>query len=188
MLLKLNGYLIRYSFISKSNLSAEIVEEMQSDLIRFNTILAENDFNDKDEFGSWTKQNYLKKLEMLFQKSIKQTGKFRGTIHDRQFKRPFGKVKEVMKLDNKKGLLLFCSIVFLSISIIIASKFISDALNNVGLGLEASKSNTTSIENFELILNDGWMYLYETNSGQIWKKADNDNPDSEWELVKHYTE
>ena len=93
-----------------------------------------------------------------------------------------------MKLDNKKGLLLFCSIVILSISMIIAAKLISDALNNVGLGLEASNLNTTSNVNFELILNDGWMYLYETNSGQIWKKADNDNPDSEWELVKHYTE
>ncbi|MFJ8063921.1 hypothetical protein ACIQYS_04760 [Psychrobacillus sp. NPDC096426] len=91
-------------------------------------------------------------------------------------------------MDNKKGILLFCSIVILSISIIIASKFISDALNNVGLGLEASNSNATSNVNFELILNDGWMNLYETNSGQIWKKEDNDNPDIEWELVKHYTE
>lgn len=69
------------------------------------------------------------------------------------------------KLDNKKGLLLFCSIVILSISIIIASKFISDALNNVGLGLEASNPNATSNVNYELILKDGWMYLYETNSG-----------------------
>ncbi|MDR4887976.1 hypothetical protein RGU12_10490 [Fredinandcohnia sp. QZ13] len=47
-------------------------------------------------------------------------------------------------------------------------------------------SSNENYGNFELIVNDGWIYLYDTNNGQIWKKAD--NPDSSWELVKHYTE
>lgn len=89
---------------------------------------------------------------------------------------------------NKKGLLLFLSAVIFSISIVIAAKFISEAINNVGLNLPASSSNFSSSDNYELIVKDGWMYLYDTNSGQIWKKADNDNPDSKWEVVKHFTE
>ncbi|MEH7385430.1 hypothetical protein V7147_08485 [Bacillus sp. JJ1521] len=93
-------------------------------------------------------------------------------------------------MENKKGLLLFFSVVILSISIIIASKYISDAINNVGIGLSGSISNTStySNENYELVVNDGWMYLIDTNSGTIWKKADNDDPDSKWEVVKHFTE
>lgn len=73
----------------------------------------------------------------------------------------------------------------LSISIIIASKTISDAFKDVGLSMSSSSSNN---ENYELIVNDGWMYLYETNSGKVWKKADNDNPEYTWEVVKHFTE
>ncbi|MEH7387756.1 hypothetical protein V7147_20500 [Bacillus sp. JJ1521] len=91
-------------------------------------------------------------------------------------------------MGNKKGLLLFISVVIFSISIIIASKSISDAINNVGLGLSDSNSSLTSNENYELIVSNGWMYLFETNSGQIWKKADNDDQDSKWEVVKHFTE
>lgn len=95
----------------------------------------------------------------------------------------------MIKLNSKNGLLIFFSIIILSISIIISSKSISNAINNVGLNLVDSSSIISSNENygnFELIVNDGWIYLYDTNNGQIWKKAD--NPDSSWELVKHYTE
>lgn len=74
ILLKLSNYLIRYSSISKSYLSAETVEEMKSDLIRFNTILAEKGFNNEDAFGSWTKQNYLKKLRNIVSEIEKTEG------------------------------------------------------------------------------------------------------------------
>ncbi|MEH7380963.1 hypothetical protein V7138_10820 [Bacillus sp. JJ1533] len=87
---------------------------------------------------------------------------------------------------DKKGLLLFFSVVILSISIIIASKTISDAINNVGLSVP--NPSTSSNENYELIVTDGWMYLVETNSGQVWKKANNDDPEYKWEAVKHFTD
>lgn len=90
-------------------------------------------------------------------------------------------------MDNKKGLLLFFSVVIFSISIIIASKSISDAINNVGLGLSSINSDTSSNGSYELIVEDGWLYLYDTNNGQVWKKADDDNPDTAWQEVKHYT-
>ena len=76
-------------------------------------------------------------------------------------------------MDNKKGLLQLISIVVLSISLLIASKLISDAINNVGLHVSASSSNFSSDGNsggiYELIVEDGWMFLYDTTNGQVWK-------------------
>ena len=86
-------------------------------------------------------------------------------------------------MDNKKGLLLFCSIVILSISVIIASKIIGDAVKDFGLSLSTSNSND---ENYELIVKGDWLYLFEKKSGNIWKKGDNGDPT--WEKVEHYTE
>ena len=91
-------------------------------------------------------------------------------------------------MGNKKAVILLFSVVIMAISIIIASKSISEAINNVGHGLVVSNTNTSSTENYELLVNDGWMYLIDTNSGQVWKKADNDDPESKWQVVKHYTE
>ena len=69
MLLKLSNYLIRYSIITKSHLSAETVEEtveeMKLNLISFNRILAENGFDNEAAFGGWTKQNYFKKIRNI---------------------------------------------------------------------------------------------------------------------------
>lgn len=65
MLLKLSNYLIRYSITTKSHLSAETVEEMKLNLIRFNTILAETGFDNETAFDSWTKKNYLKKIKNI---------------------------------------------------------------------------------------------------------------------------
>ncbi|RDU37891.1 hypothetical protein DRW41_08740 [Neobacillus piezotolerans] len=39
---------------------------------------------------------------------------------------------------------------------------------------------------YELIVNDGWLYLYDKSNGQIWKKQD--NLTAEWERVKHYSQ
>ncbi|MBN6189082.1 hypothetical protein JQN58_19705 [Aneurinibacillus sp. BA2021] len=91
-------------------------------------------------------------------------------------------------MDNKKGVLLFCSIFILSSSIVLSSTYISEAINNVGLNLSAPGSTPSSKGNYELLVKDGWLYLYEINSGQIWKKADNDDPNSKWQAVKHFTE
>ncbi|WP_099364195.1 hypothetical protein [Fredinandcohnia onubensis] len=91
-------------------------------------------------------------------------------------------------MGNKKGLLLLFSVVIMSFSIIVASKFISEAINNVGHGILVSNTTTPSNGNYELLVNDGWVYLIDTNSGQVWKKADNDDPESKWEEVRHFTE
>lgn len=89
-------------------------------------------------------------------------------------------------MDNKKGLLPFISIVILSISLIIASRSISDAINNVGLNLSASSSNFSSGGNYELIVEDGWMFLYDITNGQVWK-MDSNTTASNWEEVRHFS-
>lgn len=89
---------------------------------------------------------------------------------------------EEIKLDNKKGLLLFCSIVILSISVIIASKNIGDAVKDFGLSLSTLNSND---ESYELIVEDDWLYLYEKKSGNVWRKGAEGDPT--WGKVEHYT-
>lgn len=93
-------------------------------------------------------------------------------------------------MDNKKGLLQLISIVVLSISLLIASKLISDAINNVGVNLLASSSNFFSDGNsggiYELIVEDGWMFLYDTTNGQVFKADSNTTP-YKWEEVRHFS-
>ncbi|MFY3790913.1 hypothetical protein ACOQFO_04270 [Ureibacillus sp. MALMAid1270] len=64
-MLELGALLKRYSFITNPDFSAENVEKMKLELIRFNTILAENGFDNEEAIGSWTKQDYLKKVRNI---------------------------------------------------------------------------------------------------------------------------
>lgn len=93
-------------------------------------------------------------------------------------------------MENKKRLSLIGSIVILSISILVAASLISNAINNAGWDLSSNLSTinmTDSVsENYELLVNEGWLYLYDTTTGQVWKKAD--DPNATWEEVKHFTE
>ena len=94
----------------------------------------------------------------------------------------------------------------ISIAIVIASIIIGGSLmystTKISNSMENAGGNITSsnfqianslnedgtIENFELIVIDGWLYLYNSASGQIWKKPDNDDPDETWQAVKHIGE
>lgn len=52
----------------------------------------------------------------------------------------------------------------------------------------AESINNRANENYKLVVIDGWLYLYDSTTGQIWKKIDNDNPDETWKIVKHFGE
>lgn len=73
MLLKLSNYFIRYSFIADSEISPETLEDMKLNLIRFNTMLTEQGFDNEEAFD-WTKQNYLKKLRNIVSEIEKAEG------------------------------------------------------------------------------------------------------------------
>ena len=80
-------------------------------------------------------------------------------------------------------------------SLIYGSTKIANSMHNAGSNITSSNfqiansiNGNAIIENYELIVIDGWLYLYDSVSGQIWKKADNDNPDENWEAVKHIGE
>ena len=93
-------------------------------------------------------------------------------------------------MEKKKGLSLVGAIVILSISIIIAASILSNAIDNAGHNVSSNlngyQGNYYSDENYELVVNEGWLYLYETNTGQIWKKRD--DAEASWEIVKPYYE
>ena len=54
---------------------------------------------------------------------------------------------------------------------------LSNAITDVGYHmssqLNSQHSNYNSNENFELVVSEGWLYLYDTNTGQVWTKPDN---------------
>lgn len=74
MLLKLSDYLIRYSFISNTDISAETLEEMKLNLIRFNAIITEIGFDNEEAFDSWDTKSYLKKLRTIVSEIEKAEG------------------------------------------------------------------------------------------------------------------
>ncbi len=81
-------------------------------------------------------------------------------------------------------------------SLIYCTTKISDSIDNSGANISNSNLHMANSingdygipENYELIVIDGWLYLYDSTNGQIWKKADNDNPDETWQVVKHIGE
>lgn len=89
---------------------------------------------------------------------------------------------------NNGKYLVIASLIF-SIGLIIAANVIGTETNRAGLN--NTSSTDTHLEyplaNYELIVNEGWLYLYDTTSGKIWKKPDNDNPDVSWEMVEHFS-
>ena len=93
-------------------------------------------------------------------------------------------------MEKKKGLSIVGAVVILSISIIFAASMLSNAIADAGYNM-SSQFNSHSgdyypVGNFELVVSEGWLYLYETNTGQVWKKPD--NPEGNWESVKSYYE
>lgn len=74
MLLKLSNYLIRYSLITLPEITAETLDEIKLNLIRFNAIIAEMGFDNEEAFDSWDTKNYLKKLRKIVSEIEKVEG------------------------------------------------------------------------------------------------------------------
>lgn len=89
---------------------------------------------------------------------------------------------------NNGKYLLIASLIF-SISLIIAANLIGTEINHAGLNSTSSMDTLDEypLANYELIVNEGWFYLYDTNSGTIWKKPAADNNDLSWEMVEHFS-
>lgn len=81
---------------------------------------------------------------------------------------------------------LSASIIFLGVCLIISGWLVSNAVKNAEPNFPSSIDvNQTSNGTYELIVNEGWLYLYETTNGQVWKKPD--DSEANWEIVKYYT-
>ena len=98
-------------------------------------------------------------------------------------------------MENKISIALILSSIIIGGTLIFSSIKISNSIEFAGNNITSSNfhmANTLTgdetAENYELIVIDGWLYLCNSVSGQIWKKADNDNPDETWIVVKHIGE
>ncbi|MGE7689542.1 hypothetical protein ACQKMI_10035 [Lysinibacillus sp. NPDC097214] len=66
-------------------------------------------------------------------------------------------------------------------------EYAGNTITNSNLQVAESINNRAN-ENYKLVVIDGWLYLCDSTTGQIWKKIDNDNPDETWKIVKHFGE
>ncbi|MBU8880087.1 hypothetical protein BGM26_13980 [Bacillus sp. FJAT-29790] len=81
---------------------------------------------------------------------------------------------------------LSASIIVLGACLLIFGWFVSNAITNSKPYIPSSISvDQPSGGQYELIVSEGWLYLYDKTNGQVWKKP-NDS-DSPWETVKHYS-
>lgn len=89
-----------------------------------------------------------------------------------------------------KGLSI--AVIVLGVCILISSWIITTAFTNSRI-VQPSTINIPEISNpemnshYELIVQDGFLYLYDKSNGQVFKKLD-DDPNSPWETIKHYTQ
>ena len=85
-----------------------------------------------------------------------------------------------MKLDKVKNGVF----IFLGICILVAGEMISDGL--ITIAERSVHMDDTSIgnnESYELVVQDGFLYLTDTISGTVWKKAD--NPEAKWKELDY---
>ncbi|WP_043931983.1 hypothetical protein [Bacillus sp. EB01] len=82
---------------------------------------------------------------------------------------------------------LSASIFGLGVCILLAAWFLSNAIEDktVDIPNELIVNQPGGAGSLQLVVNQGWLYLYDTANGQIWKKPDDE--ESLWEEVKHYT-
>lgn len=88
-------------------------------------------------------------------------------------------------MDKNKGLAIILASTIFGGCFVFGSFTISSAIESSGLYISGSINSENVInENYELVVNDGWLYLYDKTNGQIWKKPDDDGT-ATWETVKH---
>ncbi|MFJ7730604.1 hypothetical protein ACIQXF_01790 [Lysinibacillus sp. NPDC097231] len=90
-------------------------------------------------------------------------------------------------MDKNKGMVIILSSIIFGGCFVFGSFKISDAIDSSGLNISSSINNSGDVinENYELVVNGGWLYLYDKTNGQIWKKLDDDDGTANWEVVKH---
>ena len=70
--------------------------------------------------------------------------------------------------------------IFLGICILLAGGFIGHGLGKVADSINQQDAKVD--DSYRVIVQDGIMYMYDTITGQVWRKED--NPNSKWEEVK----
>lgn len=89
-------------------------------------------------------------------------------------------------MDKNKSIAIILSSIIFGGCFVFGSFKISDAIDSSGLYISSSINSRDVInEQYELVVNDGWLYLYNKIDGQIWKKLDDDEGTATWEVVKH---
>jgi len=79
------------------------------------------------------------------------------------------------------------AITVLGICILIAGWLLSNAIRDGGTETHIPSSFSLvdySEKDYELIVQDGWLYLYNKTNGQVYKKLDHE--DSSWEEIPHH--
>ena len=95
------------------------------------------------------------------------------------------------EMEKKRGKTLIGAIVILSISLVIAASLISNAIDNSGYNIANSNSIPSyqyepHYADYELLFSDGWMYLHDKTTGQIWRKPELSG--EPWIAVEHFTD
>lgn len=96
-------------------------------------------------------------------------------------------------MDKNASIAIVLSSIIIGGSLIYGTTKLSNSIDNAGGNITNSNFQMANSingigthENYELIVSDGWLYLYNSTSGQIWKKPD--NSDETWQIVKHFGE
>lgn len=88
-------------------------------------------------------------------------------------------------MEKKRGLTLIGAIVVLGISLIIAATMISNAIIETGHQVSNSMSYSDSnFSEYELEFSEGFMYLHDKTTGQIWRKPELSG--EPWVEVPHF--
>lgn len=81
-----------------------------------------------------------------------------------------------MKLNKMKNGVF----IFLGISVLLGAGFISSGLSEVAESI--SQQDTPVDDSQRMIVQDGVIYMYDTITGEVWKKEDIE--EAKWEEVK----
>lgn len=80
-------------------------------------------------------------------------------------------------------------LIFLGIAILIGGGFIGDGLSDIANSMNQQyddSDDTYYDSDYEVIVQDGVIYLYDKHDAFIWKKED--KPNAKWEEIDHVFE
>ncbi|WP_047984353.1 hypothetical protein [Ornithinibacillus californiensis] len=83
--------------------------------------------------------------------------------------------------------LLSTAIAFLGICMLFSVWILSNAISYSGDTFPSTISVHQPVnEQYELVVNDEWIYLYNKNNGQVWRKLNDSEAYDSWETVIHF--